>query len=161
MTENTEATEQVRPATVQQYRHAAKRSLKTAQEAISLRNGNTREVYKLVNGMVEQTIAGRQGLSQDEQVETLGQAVETLNENMALLPEKIAEAKAAVLAQIEAWEVTVTAKAQEAVDTLTEARDFAANRDFEAWQEQKRQKREGGYHGYTEHDEDEGEGDED
>ncbi len=140
MSENTTETR-----TVQNFRHDARRSLKQAQESITLRTDGTREVYVLVNGMIERTIAGRTGLTQDEQVESLTKAHDTLTENMAVLPEKIAEAKASVLAQVEAWETTILAKAQSAVDTLAEARDFAAERDFDAWQEEKRNRRSRGY----------------
>ena len=133
MSENTTETR-----TVQSYRHSARRSLKQAQEAISLRTSETKEVYTLVNGMIEEVIRGRTGLSQDEQVSRLSEAHDALVTNMETLPDKIAAAKEAVIAILDGWETTILAKAQEATDTLAEARDFAAERDFDAWQAQKK-----------------------
>ena len=146
MTENTTETR-----TVQDYRHDARRSLKQAQEALALRTDGTREVYQMVNGMIETVLVGRPGYSQEEQVERLTKAHDTLTENMLALPEAIESAKASVLAQIEAWETDILAKAQAAVDTLAEAKTFAAERDFEAWQEAKARRR--GMSSYSEYTE--------
>ncbi len=127
--------------TVQQYRHAARRQLKQGREALSLRTDETREVYELLNGMIEQTIAGQVGLSQDQQVERLDTALTRLKENQASLPERVAAAREAILAQVDGWENSITEQANGAVATLTEARDFARERDFDAWQAAKAERR--------------------
>lgn len=154
----TETTNETR--TVQQYRHDARRQLKAGREALALRTDETREVYNLLNGAIESVIAGRPGFSQEEQVERLDLALTTLQENLSSLPEKVAQAREAVLAQIDGWESSITEQANAAVSTLAEARDFARDRDFDAWQEQKRQRR-GGESVYSDFDEveDEDEGD--
>lgn len=123
--------------TVQKYRHAARRSLTEARETLSVRTPETKEVYLLLNGQIEEIIRGRTGLSQEAQVEHLSNALAKVEEGIEVLPEKIAAAKASVIAIVESWEETILAKAREAADTLTEAKEFAANRDFAAWQEQK------------------------
>ncbi len=123
--------------TVQKYRHAARRSLTEARETLSVRTPETKEVYLLLNGQIEEIIRGRTGLSQEQQVEHLSNALAKVEEGMEVLPEKIEAAKASVLAIVETWEETILAKAREAAETLTEAKEFAANRDFAAWQAQK------------------------
>lgn len=143
--------------TVQNYRHAARRTLTQARESLAVRTDATGEVYRLLNGTIESIIKGQPGFSQEEQVRRLGEAAETAAANREALAEAVERAKAEVLAQVEAWDFD--AALAEAISTLEEAKEFAATRDFDAWQEQKRNRR-GGYSSYdesAEDDEEEGE----
>lgn len=128
--------------TVQQYRHAARRSLTEARESLSLRTDETREIYHLLNGSISEILRGRTGLSQEAQVQHLTEAEEKVNANAAQISEKIAAARESVLVALDSWEGTINAKVAETVATLTEAKEFAASRDFEAHQSAKRR----GYH---------------
>lgn len=123
--------------TVQNYRHDARRTLYGAREKLALRTPETQEVYRLINGAVEGIIRGRVGLTQEQQVEHLNRAAETLRENLESLPEKVDAAKESVTALIEDWENSIKAEAQNAIDTLDEAAAYAADRDFEAHQQAK------------------------
>lgn len=125
--------------TVRDYRHAAKAALARGREALALRNDLTKEVYLLINGAIEEILRGRQGLSQEEQVEHLDSALTKVADAKAALPEKIAAAKAAVLAQTESWEIDITAEAEAAFSILRAGKEFAANRDFAAHQATKHQ----------------------
>lgn len=123
--------------TVQQYRHAARRSLTEARERLALRTDETKTVYNLLNGTIEGVIRGVVGLSQEEQVERLSEAKARAEENLQSLPEAVEAAKAAIIAQVDAWGDSITEKAQEAIATLDEAANFAAERDFTAHQQRK------------------------
>lgn len=140
--------------TVQSYRHAARASLTEARESLSLRTPETKEVYHLLNGHISSVLAGRVGFTKDEQVAHLAEAQEKVEAGMASLTEKIAAAKASILEQVEGWEQNIRAKAQEAADTLAEAKEYAATRDFDAHQASKGR---GTSHvEYDEYDEEEG-----
>ncbi len=135
-----------RPDTVQKFRHAARASLVKARSHLgSFRTAETKAVYNLLNGTIEEIIRGRQGLTQEEQVEHLGRAEAKVNANLDGLPEAVEAAKASVMALLEGWETEIVAQANEARDILAEAKAFAAERDFEAHQEAKRSRRYGGY----------------
>lgn len=136
MTENTTETR-----TVQNYRHAARRVLTQARESLALRTDATHEVYRLLNGSIEKILAGRPGLTQEQQVEFLENAKAKVAENREALAEAVERAKQEVIAQVEAWDFDTALV--EALSTLDEAREFAATRDFDAWQAQKRRTRYG------------------
>lgn len=141
--------------TVRNYRHAARRSLTGAREALALRSNETREVYHLLNGAIEGVIRGEVGLSQESQVERLNKAHTTLQENLADLPAKVEAAKASVTALLEEWENSIKSKAEEALATLAEAATFAEERDFEAWQAQKAERKSSYAYSYSEGEDDE------
>lgn len=134
MSENTTETR-----TVQQFRHAARRVLTQARETLAVRTDATGDVYRLLNGSIESIIAGRPGYSQEEQVERLDAARQQVEQNREALAEAVERAKAEVIAQVEAWDFDTALT--EALNTLTEAREFAATRDFDAHQEAKRSRR--------------------
>ena len=133
MTENTNETR----TTVQAYRHAARRDLTNAREQLALRTEATHEVYLLLNGQIEEVIRGVVGLSQEEQVSRLQDAHAKVQAGLEALPEKVAEARESIIDQMDGWEDSITAKANEALATLAEAVTFAAERDFEAHQSRK------------------------
>lgn len=118
--------------TVQNYRHEARRVLTQARERLALRTESTQVIYHLLNGSIETVLAGRQGLSQEEQVAALDAAKEQVAANRAEIGVAVEAAKAEIIAQIEAWDFTEALTAVE--DVLMEAREFAATRDFEAHQ---------------------------
>lgn len=144
MSDNTQAENtQVEDAqTVQKYRHSARRVLTEARSGLALRTEGTGEVYRLLNGTIESVIQGRQGLSQEQQVANLEQALTTARENREVLADKVEAARAEILEQIEGWGEDFTTKMDEAIATLEEAREFAASRDFDAHQQRKVEARE-------------------
>lgn len=131
MTENTTETR-----TVQEYRHEARRVLTQAREALALRTDATAEVYRLLNGSIESILAGRQGLSQEEQVAHLDEAKTTVEANREQIAAAVEAAREQVIAQVKAWDFDGALAG--ALGVLSEAREFAATRDFEAHQERKR-----------------------
>lgn len=142
--------------TVQKYRHAARAVLTQARETLAVRTDATREVYRLLNGTIEEVIRGVTGLSQDEQVARLNEAKAKAEENRAKIAEAVAAAKAEVLAQVEAWDFD--SALAETIATLEEAAEFAASRDFASHQEAKHAGRYG-YSGGSPSDEEDGEED--
>lgn len=146
MTENTET------RTVQQYRHAARRVLTQARETLAVRTEATAEVYRLLNGSIEEILRGREGLSQAEQVEYLDNARATVEANRAELTEAIEQAKAEAIAMVQSWDFD--AALAEALSILSDAREYAATRDFDAHQQVKRQRQ--GYDIGDESSEDDG-----
>lgn len=147
--------------TVQKYRHAARKSLTEARERLALRTDETYEVYRLLNGQISDVLQGVAGLSQETQVERLNTAKEKVEAGLTDLPAKVAAAKDSVLALIEDWEQSITEKAQEAITTLEEAATYAAERDFEAHQQAKQERKYAPAMDYDESDEDDDEDDED
>jgi len=172
---NTEA-----PANVRSYRHKAVGILKAARKPFERApyGSKRREAYYLLNGTIETILAGRPGLSQEEQVEHLNNAREKAEGNFEVLSglveeaieeakeafspeakeaalerakakrdEKVAQVEARYAAKVEEIEArfanpeeigNVVEKATPVLAVLAEAADFAAERDFEAWQEAKR-----------------------
>ena len=131
MTENTTETR-----TVQQYRHEARRVLAQARETLALRSPATAEIYRLLNGPIDEMLAGREGLTQAEQVERLEQARATVEANRAELAEVVEQARQEILAAVEQWDFE--AAMTEVMSVLAAARDHAATRDFDAHQQVKR-----------------------
>ena len=116
--------------TVQEGRHAVRDLLSKAHKA-----GDGSAESKAVDVLTREArglLKGRVGLSQQEQVDNLNRVGSLI-------------AAGITLSTVEA----VKEALQEAADALTEAKDanasvtnLAATRDFEAWQEEKRAKRE-------------------
>lgn len=171
MSENTAA-----PQTVRQYRHAAVNVLKEARAVLNngaIRTEESREVYLDLNGSIESILRGETGVTQEQQVERLTSARDKVEENLQTLPAKIEAAKVAGEVAIEKFraaekkrveETIAQAKealtkfdgiaevAQGAVSVLTEAAQFAAERDFDAHQEAKRAARNRPYEDYEPED---------
>jgi hypothetical protein len=136
--------------TVQGYRHEAKRGLSKARETLSFRTEETKEVYSMINGTISSILAGRQGFTQEQQVEHLDNALAKVKEAQENLPEKIAAARESVIAALDNMETRILSEVATAAEVLTEAREFAATRDFAAHQERKQRNKYGsGYSGVT------------
>jgi CRISPR/Cas system type I-B associated protein Csh2 (Cas7 group RAMP superfamily) len=118
--------------TVQNYRHEARRVLTQARERLALRTESTQVIYGLLNGSIEHTLAGRQGLTQEQQVSALDEAISTVESNLEEVTAAVEQAKAEIVAQIEAWDFE--GALVETLSVLHAARDLAASRDFEAHQ---------------------------
>lgn len=127
--------------TIQNYRHEVRSELQEGRDLLALRSASSQKAYHLINGPLTALLEGREGLTQEEQVEKLSSVRDSLTKNIAELPEAIASAKAEVEAQIGEWEEAILAHAQAALATVTIAAEFAASRDFEAHQETKRERR--------------------
>lgn len=150
---NTEA-----PATktVQTYRHEARDSLKAAQRTLQLRSDATKAAHDAINGTISAVLRGRQGLSQEQQVEHLEEALSKVNEALTNLPEQIEAIKASWSEQIESFGEDLITQVKVARVTLHEAREYAASRDFEAHQASKGRSVSASYgEDYDESDEDE------
>lgn len=131
---------------VRAYRHAATGALSQGREALSLRTDATHEVYSLINGAISEILRGRQGFGVEEQVAHLDDALAKVTEAKEALPEKIAAAKASIVAALDEWDAKIMGETQEAFKVLREAKEFAATRDFEAHQARKRER--GGYQAF-------------
>lgn len=160
------AEKQPRFDNVRAYRHSATGSLSQGRAALALRTDKTHEVYSLINGVISEILRGRQGLSVEQQVAHLDDALAKVTEAKEALPEKIAEAKASIVAALDEWDEKIMGEVQNAHSVLREAKEFAATRDFEAHQERKRSR--GGYQAFdyasaadTSDDTDEDDSDED
>lgn len=159
MTENTTETR-----TVQAYRHDARDVLTAARESLSVRdvtrNEHTKRVYDLLNGSISSILQGKVGLSQEAQVEHLDRALTTTTENREQVAEAVAAAKAEILAKVtealEGWDEKIIGEADKAIAILTEAKEFAATRDFDQWQKDKARRRKLGGQ-YSEDDDPDGE----
>lgn len=161
-----ENTTEAQVQTVQKFRHEAKDALVAGRSKVLDGLARTQEsqvVYKMLNGAIENIIAGREGLTQEQQVENLNSAREKVGESLAGLPDAVAaavtagaEAAQAKVARLE--ERLAAAKAAASGDSaglveaaveaaskarsiLDEAATFAQERDFDAWQEEKAARR--------------------
>jgi ABC-type ATPase with predicted acetyltransferase domain len=153
-------------SSVRQFRHDAKNRLREAQREIgSIRyTPEGSRLYRLVNGVISGILAGRTGLSQEGQVKQINRAIRQVNKNKTYVVDAANAAAAslvthaeqevenlkAALAEAEAKVASLKAEGtdtgladsmvaalDETAAILTEARDFAQNRDFAAHQEAK------------------------
>ena len=122
---------------VQEGRHAVRDLLAKAHKSYSEQDGFVAErvAVDALTGEAQDRLRGVVGLSQEQQVERLTQVGALISAaiTVATLPE-------AVEALTEA--VAIVKEAGEANDSV---KSLAADRDFEAWQEEKRAKREASY----------------
>ena len=127
---------------VQEGRHAVRDLLSKAhKENTSDAEGRavdvlTKEARSLLKGQV--------GLSQEQQVERLTRVGSLISSAITL---------ATLPAVVEALEAAAAAL-NEASDANEDVKSLAANRDFDAWQEEKRAKREAESASYSDYDED-------
>lgn len=148
-TEQAEAVEEtpVEFTTVREFRHAAKSVLVEARALLKFRSDDTKEVYTLLNGVIENIVKGVQGLSQEQQVERLYDATEQAKENREKVVAAAEAARDAIIEQAQALPERAVAALDSAIETLEAGREFAENRDFKAHQSKKRRSR-GTYGGY-------------
>lgn len=148
-------------SSIREFRHAAKAALANAQAKVSRRTTEGDTLYRLVNGVISGILNGRQGLSVEGQVKQLDRAIRQVKQNQSQVAdaaaaaqesvvaeaqakvdrrkERLAEAEAALAAlnDGEGFSGLFAAALDETAAILTEAKQFAQERDFAAHQEAK------------------------